>query len=419
VKILLINYRYFVSGGPERYMFNLTDLLSKHGHEVIPFSIRYSKNAPSEYDKFFVNPLSNENEVYFKNQSWNLGSVAKTIERLFYSQEVYDSLHALIKETKPDFAIVQNYLKKMSPSVLVALSDNRVPFVVRLSDFFMVCPAVHLFRNDVPCELCVHGSLLNSVRYKCVQNSFAASLLNYTATQYHEFKGFFDLIRYFIVPSSFTKSMMVAAGWNDESVVHIPTFVNTRKATNTNKKNQIAFIGRLEYIKGVELFLDALGILQNDNPRLDFSTVIVGGGDEEYVSRLTSIVARKKIQRLTFSGSVDAGEVMRVAEESIFTVAPSLWYDNSPNSVLESLSCGTPVIAPRHGSFPEIVIDGKTGLLFNPSDVNDLAAKIVSLAEQPEICAAMSIQAREFVSVHHSAEKHYEKLMALYPTLIS
>ncbi len=248
-------------------------------------------------------------------------SAAKTIERLFYSGEVYDSLDALIKETKPDFAIVQNYLKKMSPSVLAALADNGVPFVVRLSDFFMVCPAVHLFRNDEPCELCVHGSLLNSVRYKCVQNSVSASLLNYTAAQYHEMKGFFDLIKYFIVPSSFTKKKMTEAGWSEETIIHVPTFVYPRKMGTAKRKNQIVYFGRLEHIKGVELILRAAGMIQNSHPHLDFSIVLAGGADEDYLARLKAIVVEQNIGRVTFSGNLGQAQVMELAEESLFSVS--------------------------------------------------------------------------------------------------
>ena len=39
MRILLVNYRYFISGGPEKYMFNIKTMLENQGHEVIPFSI--------------------------------------------------------------------------------------------------------------------------------------------------------------------------------------------------------------------------------------------------------------------------------------------------------------------------------------------------------------------------------------------
>ena len=44
MKIILVNYRYFISGGPERYYFNIKEILEKNGHEVIPFSVKSSSS---------------------------------------------------------------------------------------------------------------------------------------------------------------------------------------------------------------------------------------------------------------------------------------------------------------------------------------------------------------------------------------
>lgn len=53
MKILLVNYRYFISGGPERYYFNIKEILEHNGHEVIPFSVKSMRNVPNDYEKYF------------------------------------------------------------------------------------------------------------------------------------------------------------------------------------------------------------------------------------------------------------------------------------------------------------------------------------------------------------------------------
>ena len=70
MKIVLVNYRYFFSGGPERYMFNIKQLLEEEGHEVIPFSVKHNKNIATPYEKYFLSPVGSGDEVYF-------GDVAK------------------------------------------------------------------------------------------------------------------------------------------------------------------------------------------------------------------------------------------------------------------------------------------------------------------------------------------------------
>ena len=57
MRILIVNYRYFISGGPERYLFNIKDLLEKNGHTVIPFSVKNVHNAETEYENYFMSPI--------------------------------------------------------------------------------------------------------------------------------------------------------------------------------------------------------------------------------------------------------------------------------------------------------------------------------------------------------------------------
>ena len=66
MRILLVNYRYFISGGPEKYMFNIKKMLEDNGHEVIPFSIHSHKNVETEYSKYFVEPIGSRDATYFE-----------------------------------------------------------------------------------------------------------------------------------------------------------------------------------------------------------------------------------------------------------------------------------------------------------------------------------------------------------------
>lgn len=397
-------------------MFNLIDLLQQKGHEVVPFSVRYKQNQHTEYDKYFVSPLSSEDEVYFRQQSWNLRSVSKTLERAIYSKEVYSHLVRLIENERPDFAIVLHYLRKLSPSVIRALHEYEVPFIVRLSDFAMICPNAHLLRDGAICELCIKGSLLNSVRYKCVQNLFSASAANYLATRYHLLKGYFDKIKLFMVPSKFTISKMVEAGYDPKRFVHIPTFVSEYSPVEKSKKMQIAYVGRVERIKGIHVLLESINLLKKQNIT-NFTCTVVGGGSSEYMSLLRSYLKTNMVDNVVFTGEAEKQSVYKIVRESLFTVAPSICYENMPNSVIESLACGTPVIASAHGSFPEIVLDGRTGFLFKPGDAADLAQKMIQLMENLKLNGQMSSQAVAFVRQNHSPEKHYESLMQAFSKL--
>jgi len=214
MKLLIANYRYFVSGGPERYMFNLINALDAHGHEIVPFSVRYDRNRPTPYARYFVPPLGSESEITFREQQQTPGTLWRTVQRLFYAPEVERAVRRLVVDTQPQVAYILHYLRKLSPSLLVGLKKEMVPVAVRLSDYAMVCPQSHCLRDDQPCRLCAQGNLVRSIRYRCVQHSLAASILNALATWYHRFRHYFDLIDVFVTTNSFMYQTMVSAGFS-------------------------------------------------------------------------------------------------------------------------------------------------------------------------------------------------------------
>lgn len=418
MRILLINTRYFVSGGPERYMFNLKALLEANGHEVIPFSVAYDRNEPSEYAQFFAPPLGGTSDVYFRDHSRSLGSSFRTLERAFYSRDVYKRLSALITATRPDVALVLHYLRKLSPSVLQCLSDKYVPFVVRLSDFMTVCPSAHLFRDGRPCELCVGGSLRHSVRHRCVQGSLGASVVNYVATRYHEVAGYYDLIPKFVVPTRFTKAKLIAGGCDERRIVHIPTFVASNVSdapVDGGGVPTVAYVGRMDYLKGVHTLLQAIHILEQDDESLpEFAVSIAGSGPDDYVRDLHAFVADHGLRSVQFVGSKTREEVADILRSARCSIVPSLWYENMPNSALESMAEGTPVVAPNHGCLPEMIDDGVTGLLVTPSDPQSLAHAIRRLLQDQRGAATMGARAAEVAQRDHSAERHYQLLMSTF-----
>jgi glycosyltransferase involved in cell wall biosynthesis len=413
MKVLLINIRYKYLGGPERYLFNLRDLLESKGHQVIPFAIKYDGSEPSAYDEYFVPPLSSDGAMYHRDQRRNLKSIYTTIERNVYSRGVEESLCRLIDEVKPDFAIALIYLRKLSPSVLVALNKKKIPFVVRLSDFGMICPNHILFRGNSICELCIHGDLINSVKYKCVHNSYAASMVNYLATKYHHSRNYFDLITGFISPSKFLIEKMIEAGWDSKRFHHVPTFAKiSTDAPMIKRPGQVLYAGRLERTKGIHVLLDAIRILGTEH---DFVVVLklAGTGDGKYINELKEYCREHGLSTVEFLGELNKADLIGKFGESVLSVIPSLWYDNIPNSALESLACGTPIIGPNHGCFPELVVEGETGLLFDPGNAKDLALRMHDILKNSEQQATMSRKSIEFIQKNHSDELHYSLLLSV------
>lgn len=124
MKIMIVNYRYFISGGPEKYMFNIKKLFESHGHEVIPFSIKSNKNLETEYSKYFVEPIGNHDTIYYDEYKKTPKVVWQMLTRSIYSFEVEQAIKKEIDETKPDIVYIIHFVNKLSPSVIRGAKKN-------------------------------------------------------------------------------------------------------------------------------------------------------------------------------------------------------------------------------------------------------------------------------------------------------
>lgn len=146
--------------------------------------------------------------------------------------------------------------------------------------------------------------------------------------------------------------------------------------------NEIVFVGRLINGKGTADLISAAKILP------DIEVTIVGDGPER--ERLQQMAKGLPIK---FVGRVDHDEVANYLKRARLLVLPSHAGDGLPNVILEAMSFGLPVISTRTAGIPDVVLHQKTGLLFNPGDVQELANHIRLLLEDDDLHAKMAEQA--------------------------
>jgi glycosyltransferase involved in cell wall biosynthesis len=245
--------------------------------------------------------------------------------------------------------------------------------------------------------------------------------VNYLATRFHEAAGYYDLIKKFVAPSRFMKTKMVQGGWEPERIDWIPTFVDSqpdRHADNTARP-LVLYVGRLDATKGAQLLIDAARALTNRDGIPAYDLKVIGAGDDAYERSLRHDCQRYGLDHVSFEGWKPNDGVRELLRRARFLVVPSLWYENSPNSVLESMAEGTPVIGPSHGCFPEVISPGRTGALFDPGRPESLADEMERLLKIPPDADEMGRHAQEFVRTHHSPERHYELLENTFSSVMT
>ncbi|HVY83770.1 MAG TPA: glycosyltransferase family 4 protein [Caulobacterales bacterium] len=418
MRVLIANYRYFVSSGPERYLFNLKRRLDEAGHDVAPFSVRYARNEATPYDRFFVSPLGGEDDVYFDQHKSSPGALGRTLARLFYSHEVERAIGRMADAFRPDVAYILYYLRKLSPALLVGLKKRGVPIVVRLSDYGMFCPEHHCLRDSAPCTACLDDRSA-SVRYGCVKGSRAISTLDAAATAFHHWRGYFDLIDAFVVTNSFMREMMIRAGVAAARLHCIPTFTDTdafAPPATELKQNYLLCLGRLDPPKGIDVLIDAMALLKGRLGGRTPQLKIVGAGHQRrYVERLHAAVVERGLSDVVyFHGEARADETADLFRGAMATIIPALWFENLPNSLIESMACGTPVIASNIGSLAASVRDDVDGLLAAPGDAADFAAKLDRLIGDDALRRRLGAGARQAALTRFSGAAHVAQLLNLF-----
>ena len=394
MNIIQANKHYYQRSGADRYIFNLTDLLEQHGHNVIPFAMQHRENLRSPWDKFFPS--------YVQTRVPRIGLGAlRTVGRGIYSFEAREQMRLLIRESRPDLAHIHNIYAQLSPSILDALRDRDIPTVMTVHDYHLVAPNYMLWSHN-RIENWGKTGLIRTTLSRFHKDSLAASFAQALTYKLHRWRFSYQRgIDRFICPSEFVRQQMIKGGFAEDRVVTIPHFLVPPKPS---QPPYILFVGRLVTEKGAEVLLHAMRELPNVKCK------ILGDGPD--MKRLREWA--RDMPNVEFLGWRSGEPAWYLYQNARAVVVPSLWYEVFGLVALEAMAAGTVVIASDIGGLTEVVEDGVTGRLFPAGDVEALRAHIVDMIEDPDRAQEMGQAGRKKVETEFNPELHYQRIMEVY-----
>jgi glycosyltransferase involved in cell wall biosynthesis len=399
MRILQVNKFFYVRGGSERYYFDLCDLLSRRGHEVLHFSMKHSRNRPSPQDDHFMPYVD-------LNASMNLGERLAAASRILYSREAIRRMEALIARYSPDIVHLHNITRQISPSILAVISRRGIPTVQTLHDWSLICPAHTCFvRGDV-CDDCAGGRYWHGLSKACVDRSRKSTALAVAEAYLHSLLGLYRKIDWFLAPSRFLMEKVSSLGWIRDKISHLPYFIPLGDDWSTRNDGYVLFAGRITREKGVGVLLEAAQRLR------DTKFVIAGEGED--LDDFRNLAVRMNLPNVEFTGYVSGDPLEKLIEGASCIAVTSVWYENLPLTILGSFARGKPVVGSDCGGIGELVRNGETGYLFRRADAASLAEAIGKLQSDESIRIRMGRNARDLVSREHSADGHYDRLMKVY-----
>jgi glycosyltransferase involved in cell wall biosynthesis len=173
--------------------------------------------------------------------------------------------------------------------------------------------------------------------------------------------------------------------------------------------NLIVFVGRITGEKQIDKLIRAVAKL---DPALDARLEIVGGGEEE--GHLRSLAAHLGIKdRVTITGYASTEYLRNALTRATLFAMPSI-AELQSIATMEAMASGLPIVAANAMALPHLVHDGENGYLFDPGDVDDLAARLTDVLTMPqEELDAFKRESLKIVQAH-DIERTLDTFEALY-----
>ena len=391
MRILMLAQFYYpsIGGGEETHVRTLSTALAARGHDVAVATLWNEGLLEFEIDQG-VRIYRIRSTV--QRAGWLFSETERRHAPPFPDPEAVWALRHVITLEQPDIVHTHNWLLH---SFLPLKDWSRAKLIVTLHDYSLLCAKKRLMYQGAPCA----GPGFK----KC---------LSCASDHYGPAKGIPTVLSNWVlgaverraVDMFLTVSYATAVGnglvGSDLAFQVIPNFVPDeidRSGTDADAylaqlpdEDYLLFVGDLSPEKGVDVLLRAYAGLAHAPP-----LVLIGRASVGMPAELPANV--------TILKRWPHHAVMQAWRRSLFSLAPSVWSEPFGMVVIEAMANGRPVIASRIGGLSDIVVDGETGLLVPPGDVDALRQAIACLLNDPDLRGRMGQAARRRVAEFQAA----------------
>jgi glycosyltransferase involved in cell wall biosynthesis len=382
MRILMLS-QFFrpVIGGEERMVETMSVELARRGHQVALATLNTAQQP--------------RHEAYRGVGVYRVTGAAQRMPSLYRDAErphappvpdplLMRDLLAVIRRERPDVMHGHNWLANSAMPLARLLG---IPFVLSLHDYGLVCATHRFVHGGEPCRgpALVRCSGCASRHYGAVKGRPVALATRAMRPIVLSAVDMFLPVSHAVARR--TRLAELNAPWRV-----VPDFLPSEPADAVDEPPAglppdgfTLFVGDLSVDKGIDVLLEAYGSLDGAPP-----LVLIGRRLSPQVD-----VPRENVVVL---GPRPHSEVAAAWRRCGLGVIPSITEESFGLVALEAMAAGRPLIASRHGGLPEVVADGKTGLLVKPGDVGALREALCLLLSDPDARARMGQAALEHAS---------------------
>lgn len=385
--VLIVHNEYQYAGGEDVVVRQDAQLLESKGHQVAFY--RRNNEELKQYHKFqkLMLPLTT-----------------------CFSLKTYREVRKLIREKQIDIVHVHNTLPLISFSCYYAAKKEHVKLVQTIHNFRLVCPNALFYRDNHICEECLSKGLMQGVKHGCYRGSKIQTMIVALAMKLHRIVKTFDLPDAYIALTQFNKDKISSLITLEK--IHVkPNYLNVCLPEKTTIEEEeysyYVYAARLERVKGIFVLLDAFKELQHQK------LLILGTGPDE--EKVKEYIDRNQMDNVICKGFTPHDEAVGYISQAKAVIYPSLWYEGFPMTIVESLACGTPIIASDTPNLAERIKHGETGETFMTGNAHDLIKAVRQIDDmEQEQYKMLRSQAKACYDKVFTEEVVYEKMMKIY-----
>jgi glycosyltransferase involved in cell wall biosynthesis len=206
------------------------------------------------------------------------------------------------------------------------------------------------------------------------------------------------------------KSIVIHNGFDFERINDLQPEKNIRREFNITTKYVIGMVGRFLEDKDYATFIRSANSILKNNDAITF--LCIGQGDS---GKYKILVEPRFIDRINFlAQQEDVESIMKICDIGILAT----YTEGIPNTILEFMALGKPVIVTYGGGSKELVINEGNGYLIPPKSPQILAEKIKYLLDNPKIADKFGSAGQKRITEHFNIDKMVNEFTSTYHELV-